>query len=167
MSLTTGNMSLRKLEPQDIPLMYLWENDSRSWQDGAVHNPLSQKDLRDYLSCTTGDIYKDGQLRLIISSNQQSVGCIDLYDFDPFNRKAGIGIYIDEAYRKSGYATKAIEQVVDYAFNMLDLSMLYAFVAESNTSSIRLFSKCGFKQTATLSRWTKRGDVLVFQLINR
>ena len=166
MSLDIGNISLRKLEPQDLPLLYVWENDSYTWQDGAVHNPLSQKDLRDYINGSTGDIYKDGQLRLIIAANRQSVGCIDLYDFDPFNRKAGIGIYIDEAYRKSGYGQKAIELIVDYAFNLINLDMLYSVVADSNIASVKLFNKCGFKQTATLSRWTKRGDALVFQLIN-
>ena len=59
---------LRKLEPSDLPFLYLWENDASSWADGANHNPLSQQDLRDYIDSTTGDIYKDGQLRLVIES---------------------------------------------------------------------------------------------------
>ena len=65
---------LRKLEPSDLPFLYQWENDASSWADGSNHNPLSQRDLRDYIESTTGDIYKDGQLRLIIEeiSNQQS-----------------------------------------------------------------------------------------------
>jgi diamine N-acetyltransferase len=81
--------------------LYRWENDASVWADGANHNPLSQQDLRDYIASTTGDIYKDGQLRLIIEqspiTNDQSpmtLGCIDLFDFDPRNRKAALGMYI-------------------------------------------------------------------------
>ena len=57
-------IKLRKIEPNDLPFLYQWENDAASWADGANHNPLSQQDLRDYIASTTGDIYRDGQLRL-------------------------------------------------------------------------------------------------------
>ena len=59
-------IKLRKLEPSDLPYLYRWENDASVWAAGDTHNPLSQQDLRDYIASTTGDIYKDGQLRLII-----------------------------------------------------------------------------------------------------
>ena len=67
-------IKLRKIEPNDLPFLYQWENDAASWADGANHNPLSQQDLRDYIASTTGDIYRDGQLRLIIEqiTNHQS-----------------------------------------------------------------------------------------------
>ena len=67
-------IKLRKIEPNDLPFLYQWENDAASWADGANHNPLSQQDLRDYIASTTGDIYRDGQLRLIIEqiTNYQS-----------------------------------------------------------------------------------------------
>ena len=57
---------LRKLEPSDLPFLYRWENDAAVWADSDTHNPLSQQDLRSYIENTTGDIYRDGQLRLII-----------------------------------------------------------------------------------------------------
>ena len=93
-------IKLRKIEPNDLPFLYQWENDAASWADGANHNPLSQQDLRDYIASTTGDIYRDGQLRLIIEqiTNYQSpitnatLGCLDLFDFDPRNRRAAIGM---------------------------------------------------------------------------
>lgn len=66
-------IKLRKLEPSDLPFLYQWENDASVWADGSNHNPLSQQDLRDYIESTTGDIYKDGQLRLIIHSSSESV----------------------------------------------------------------------------------------------
>ena len=54
-------ITLRKLEPSDLPFLYQWENDADAWADGANHNPLSQHDLREYIAASTGDIYRDGQ----------------------------------------------------------------------------------------------------------
>ena len=61
-------INLRKIEPKDLPFLYQWENDASVWADGSNHNPLSQQDLRTYIESTTGDIYKDGHLRLVIES---------------------------------------------------------------------------------------------------
>ena len=106
---------LRKLEPSDLPFLYRWENDAAVWADSDTHNPLSQQDLRSYIENTTGDIYRDGQLRLIIENDtdHSTLGCVDLFDFDPRNRKAAIGLYIAPEARRSrvGYETmKLLEQ---------------------------------------------------------
>ena len=69
-------MRLRKLEPYDLPFLYQWENDAAMWVDADTHNPLSQQDLRGYIESTTGDIYKDGQLRLITEQGGQTLACI-------------------------------------------------------------------------------------------
>ena len=42
------------------------------WADSDTHNPLSRHDLHQYIENTTGDIYRDGQLRLIIEDSQLS-----------------------------------------------------------------------------------------------
>ena len=60
------NINLRKIEPSDLPFLYQWENDATMWADSDTHNPLSRHDLHQYIENTTGDIYRDGQLRLII-----------------------------------------------------------------------------------------------------
>ena len=59
-------LKLRKIEPSDLPFLYQWENDAVMWADSDTHNPLSRHDLHQYIENTTGDIYRDGQLRLII-----------------------------------------------------------------------------------------------------
>ena len=70
---TNPMIALRKIEPTDLPFLYQWENDASAWADGANHNPLSQQDLREYIASTTGDIFKDGQLRLVIQSVSEAV----------------------------------------------------------------------------------------------
>ena len=103
-----SSVVLRKLEPDDLPLLYRWENDTDSWLDGDTHNPLSHEDLREYILRTTGDIYQDGQLRLMICSSHDAepVGCVDLYDVDIRNRKAAVAIYVAPEFRLQGRLNK-------------------------------------------------------------
>ena len=164
-----SNIRLRKLEPSDLPFLYLWENDAAAWADGDNHNPLSQQDLRDYIESTTGDIYKDGQLRLIIeqspSTNDQSpitIGCIDLFDFDPRNRKAALGMYIAPEHRGKGVGRQALEQLEAYAFGHLNLRLLYAVIATNNEPCSALCRSAGYQPSSPLPAWTLESDAVIW-----
>lgn len=169
------NIYLRKVEPHDLPFLYQWENDSTAWTDSDTHNPLSQKDLRDYIETSTGDIYKDGQLRLIIERrcinqqdqhNVQTLGCMDLFDFDPRNRKAAVGMYITPEVRGQGVGQIAVQLLEQYAFNFLHLRMLYAIISELNIPCLTIYRNRAWQQVATLPYWLSNSDAIVFEKIN-
>ena len=155
-------VKLRKIEPSDLPFLYQWENDASSWAEGDNHNPLSQQDLRNYIAATTGDIYRDGQLRLIIESGPTTVGCADLFDFDPRNRKAAIGMYIAPDYRGKGLGAEVLRQLEQYAFDFLRLRLLYAVIATSNTPCSALFRRAGYTPSSPLKAWTMESDAVIW-----
>ena len=155
-------VKLRKIEPSDLPYLYQWENDATSWADGANHNPLSQQDLRDYIASTTGDIFKDGQLRLIIEQDGATVGCIDLFDFDPRNRRAALGMYIASDYRSKGVGKTALEQLEEYAFKHLNMRVLYAIIATNNIACNTLYRQAGYTPSSPLSAWTLESDAVIW-----
>lgn len=154
---------LRKIEPEDVVWLYQWENDAAAWADGSNHNPLSQKDLRDYIASSTGDIYRDGQLRLMIETEDgRSVGCADLFDLDARNRRAALGLYIEKASRGKGYAKEALEKLEEYAFGYLKLRVLYAIVGTKNEASSRMFETSGYLPSSVLKAWTIEDDCVIF-----
>jgi diamine N-acetyltransferase len=159
---------LRKLEPSDLPFLYQWENDASVWADGSNHNPLSQQDLRTYIESTTGDIYRDGQLRLIIEERStlnlqpSTLGCIDLFDFDPRNRRAALGMYIAPEYRGKGVGKEALRLLEDYAFGHLNMRVLYAVIATKNTACTALYRNAGYTQSSILPGWTLESDAVLF-----
>ena len=157
---------LRKIEPTDIPYLYQWENDARMWADSDTHNPLSQADLREYVASSTGDIYRDGQLRLMIDEDGSTMGCIDLFDFDPRNRKAAIGMYIAPHARGRGIGTKAVKLIEDYAFGFLKLRMLYAIIATKNTACSTIYKKEGYEPSSILKAWTIEDNAILWQKIH-
>lgn len=166
-SSVAGSVRLRKLEQADLPWLYKWENDAEAWPDGATHNPLSKDDLRDYLRRTTGDIYLDGQLRLIICSGQNDTptGCVDLYDVDIRNRKAGVAVYVDPAYRNQGLARETLKLLKSYTSHILHFRMLYAMVRKENSASQKAFQSADFHIVACLPEWVLEGEICVLQTL--
>ena len=157
---------MRKIEPSDLPFLYQWENDATMWADSDTHNPLSRHDLHQYIENTTGDIYRDGQLRLIIEESQLStkvVGCIDLFDFDARNRKAAIGMYIAPEARGKGVGKQAVQLLLAYAFDFLHLRMVYAIISVHNTSCSHIYEQMGFTPSSPLANWTLEGDAILWQ----
>lgn len=164
---------LRAPEPEDIDLLYRWENDTAVWKVSNTVVPFSRFTLEQYILTAHQDIYTTKQLRLMLESKVDShaaVGTCDLFDFDPLHRRAGIGIMLIEAYRRRGYASEALEVMIEYAFKTLLLHQLYCNISEDNTPSLELFSKAGFIITGTKKQWmldqTGWKDEHILQLIN-
>lgn len=173
MILNNSQIKLRAVEPEDLDILYKWENSTALWIHGNTLAPYSKLVLRQYINDTIEmDIFQSKQLRLMIclTDNDTTIGTVDLYDIDAYHRRAGIGILIDEAHRQKQYATQALELMADYAFNFLYLHQLYAYISASNIKSISLFKKLKYKEVGSLKDWIQRAetfeDVCLFQLLN-
>ena len=163
-------MKIRALEIADLPLLYRWENDAAAWVDSDTHNPLSQHLLREYIESSTGDLYKDGQLRLIIEDEGVTAGCVDLFDLDARSRKAAMGLYIAPEMRGQGLATEAVTWMLSYAREFLHLHQLYAIIRQSNAACCTVYRDLGFREDAVLKEWVilpdgSYDDAIVFQKI--
>ncbi len=172
MYLENDEIQLRALEPEDLDLLYKWENDTNLWIHGNTLSPYSKLALREYISDTQQtDIYQAKQLRLMIElkSNNAVIGTVDIYDFDFHHGKAGIGILIDSDHRQCNYATEVLDLIQEYVFGFLQINQLYAFIANDNNNSIKLFEKCGYKQSGLLNQWIycsdQYKDVRIYQLL--
>ena len=96
---------LRAVEPEDLELLYRWENDETNWRQSNTIVPFSRYTLKKYIAGSGKSIFETGQLRLMIDvlPDERTVGTIDLYDFDHYHNRAGVGILIaDQADRKKG-----------------------------------------------------------------
>ncbi|MCG2461086.1 GNAT family N-acetyltransferase [Flavobacteriaceae bacterium F89] len=146
---------LRALEPQDLDFLYEIENDAAVWEISGTTTPYSKHILRQYLDNAHKDIYEAKQLRLVISDNEdRPIGLVDMFDFDPKNHRAGLGVIIlAEGDRNKGIGSEAISLMIDYAFSILDLRQVYANVMEENAASIHLFTKLGFSRVGTKKHW--------------
>lgn len=151
---------LRATEPEDLEVLYVWENDTELWKNGVSIAPFSRFTIRQYLLDSKQDIYTDKQLRLMVEliESGEAIGTIDLYDFDPFHQRAGVGILIDKRFRNQGYGLQTLMLLDAYAFNFLHLHQLFAFIPANNIWSIQLFTKAGYIPSSSLKEWLFAGD---------
>lgn len=159
--LENRTISLRAPEPEDLDIMYLWENNTSIWRVSGTLVPFSKFVLKQYLENAGKDIFETKQLRLIIQlqADHRPVGAIDLFDFDPFHRRAGIGILIaDPSDRRKGYAREALETLKNYCFGVLGLHQIYCNIASGNKGSIKLFASAGFKAVGEKKEWLFDGQ---------
>ena len=171
--LENKNIRLRALEPTDLKLLYEWENDSSIWEVSHTLKPFSLFVLKQYLETSHLDIFESKQLRMVIESkdNNEPVGLIDLFDFDPYHQHAGIGISINNTeQQQKGFATEALQTFCDYAFSVLQLHQVYCNITTKNEASLKLFKNEGFEIVGLKKEWirTKDGwlDEYLLQKIN-
>ncbi len=133
MLLKSELISLRALEPEDIDLLYAWENDTALWEVSHTRTPFSKHLLKEYLKTSYLDIYTIKQLRLVIQdAENRPVGLLDLFDFEPYHQRAGVGILVHRDF--------------------------FANIQEKNTKSLALFQKQGFEIIGLKKDWLKTAE---------
>lgn len=169
------NILLRSPEPKDIDFIFDAENDPSLWHLSNTLAPYSRFDLEQFVMLADKDIYVSKQVRFIICKQDDiseiPVGTIDLFNFEPQHKRAGVGIMLLEKERGKGYAAIALDIVIEYSFQFLGLHQLYCNIEEDNKKSINLFTNKGFVIAGRKEDWILRNDKwkseLTLQLINK
>ncbi|MCF8364523.1 MAG: GNAT family N-acetyltransferase [Bacteroidales bacterium] len=165
-------ITLRALEPRDVELIFRWENDPAIWRVSQTLVPFSRFDIEQYVLNADKDIFSARQVRLMIDKNVDgsTVGAIDLFDFDPMNKRLGLGILIEEKQRNQGFAAEALGLLIEYVFKTLMAHQIYVNIHPENVKSIRLFERKNFQLTGRKKDWllieNRWTDELMYQLIN-
>jgi diamine N-acetyltransferase len=144
--LKSHQISLRLLEDTDLEFLYSIENNPDSKKYGANNGYLSKKTLEAYIKNSGADISVYDQQRFVIVLNNISIGLIDLFDFDQINRSAFVGVIVINEYQNKNYGSKALELLISYSWNKLDLLSLFVNINPVNKTSISLFNKFYFKK---------------------
>ena len=84
-------------------------------------------------------------------SGGRPIGCIDLYNYDPLNRRCAVGIMVANEYRRQGHALAMLRALETQ--QAASLHTLYADIAAPNTASINLFRKAGYEECGRFKEW--------------
>ena len=154
MFIKNDTITLRCAEPEDAGQIFLWENDRDIWRVSGTHVPYTRFQIEQFL-LGNNDLFSNKQLRLMIDLTEsgQSIGCIDIFDYDAINQRAGLGILIDKGHRQLGYAKATLALCIDYLFNDLLLHQVYCSIDETNTESQHLFESQGFALCGRKKDW--------------
>lgn len=172
LTLRGNKVYLRALEPEDLDFILEVENSEEFWEISATKVPYSRYLIKKYLQNSHRDIYEVKQLRLMICDLENNqIGLIDVFDLEPKDRRAALGILIvNESERGKGYGAEVLSLICNYCFTHLDLHQVYANVTEDNSASIHLFEKNKFEKVGVKKDWIITGgkykNEILYQLIN-
>jgi len=142
-----AHIFLRELQATDVDFIYKWENDTENWKVSGTTKPFTKDEIETFVN-TQQDLTLNEQIRYVIclKDSETPIGTIDLFEFDALQKTIGIGILIGEkSYRNKGCASETLNLIIDYCRNELSLVNVFCNIQKENTTSIRLFEKCGFQ----------------------
>jgi ribosomal-protein-alanine N-acetyltransferase len=92
------------------------------------------------------------------SEEKKLIGQRELFDFDS-QAKAELGYWLGSDYQNRGIMTEAVQAVVFYSFNTMEMHRIYAYTSTKNTPSRALLRKAGFIEEGILRQNTNRDGV--------
>ena len=72
------------------------------------------------------------------------------------NKKASLGCWIGESFQGNGIASESVKLVINYAFSVLKLEEVYAYVYSQNKRSIRVLEKNGITRVGEVNEYSKK-----------
>jgi RimJ/RimL family protein N-acetyltransferase len=132
----------------EIELFTKWVNDFRVTDGiGLTSTLCSQSSEKNFVESTIKPATNRRDFVIIDLATNNLIGNCDLFNIDNINRRAEIGIIIgEEKSRGQGIGGEAINLLLDYAFNYLNLHSVSLSYLASNTPAAKAYAKIGFKE---------------------
>ncbi|WP_035846390.1 GNAT family N-acetyltransferase [Crocinitomix catalasitica] len=164
--LKADKIYLRTLEMSDVDHILQRENDPLNWRVSGTKVPFSKELIHAYIQ-SAQDLYTHQQIRFVICLNENDlpVGTIDMFEFDPFHQRAGLGILIDKAHRNKGLAAEALILIEKYALEVIGIRNLYCNILVDNVESIKLFESVGYTKIGTKKDWFNNNGYWIDELM--
>jgi len=135
---------LSPINPEDAEVFTKWVNDFEiSILMSSTSRIYSLDKEREFLESIskTGDTFS-----IIDIESDKIIGTCGLMNVNHIFKKAELGIFIGEKeFWGNGYGTEAMELLLDFAFNILNLNSIMLIVNSFNERAIKSYEKCGFK----------------------
>ena len=97
---------------------------------------------------------------IVLQSDDTLIGSTTLFNLNFDSRRAEIGYALGRAYWGRGYMNEALQALLAYAFETLDLRRIEADVDPRNTASLRTVERLGFQREGFLrERWQVNGEI--------
>ena len=137
-----STVSIRPIQNRDASLIVKWRN-----LDSVRSKFIFQENftLELHMNWIETKVKTGKVVQFIIEMDNRPVGSVYLRDIDTSSKKAEFGIFIGEdAARGQGVGRAATAQILEYAFNNLNLNKVFLRVFEENLVAISCYKKAGF-----------------------
>ncbi|HLV37623.1 MAG TPA: GNAT family protein [Spirillospora sp.] len=148
-TLRTERLVLREITPDDALAVFHLRSDYEvtRYNSGAPYTHIDQA-RRLIRSIREGYADKD-ELRwgiTLSSGDGRVIGMVGYNYWHRKDRRASVGYDLARAYWKQGIMTEALQAVIDFGFERMDLNRIEADCVVENEASAKLLLRIGFRQ---------------------
>lgn len=145
LKIDTKRLMIRRIKEKDkLDLFEIMSDKETAYDDGFTpYAEMSEKYETDFLYLLLDEMHYAIELR----ECHKTIGIMHLTEKAEKDVMCyEIGYDVNPAYRRKGYASEAIEAIMDYCFNVVNAEILTACVYDWNAKSSNLLKKLGFKK---------------------
>lgn len=149
-------MRLRKLELKDAPLMLQWMHDDSVTE--KLRTDFANKNLQDCEAFIVASWEDKTSLHLAIASDEDEyMGTVSLKNIEDGSAEFAITVRTEAMGR--GYSWYGMEEIINRAFDELNLTSVYWCVSRDNTRAVRFYDKHNFHEALDMpNKVLKRYD---------
>ena len=153
-----AKVKLTALNANDAPTIARWATDSDLLRlsDSVPAYPRSEAAVAERLEEQRKD-ESDYQFGIRLAESDELIGVLDLNGIEWQHRTGWLSISIgDRSKWGRGYGSEAMQLILAYAFQELNLHRIQLSVFEYNERAIALYEKLGFQREGVWREWGER-----------
>lgn len=137
------DVTLRPVAEDDLAFVQRNLNDPAVWTSTTTYDPTNDSQMDGWYEAVSEDATWHS---FMVYADDEPVGNIHLADVERAWGRAEVGVWVTPGERGQGYATEAIELVLDWAFYQKRFHKVIARIFEYNESSRRMVENIGFTE---------------------
>lgn len=161
--LLTERLQLRPITASDSPEIFLLLTDPEVNKYYGRPRARNHEDTLKYIksieaSVSKGDLFYWG---IFFQHQSKIAGTVCLWNFRKEENRAEIGYELLPAFQGKGIMKEAMEKVLDFGFEVLQLATIDAWPESDNASSIKVLERCFFKRDFEAEKkidWSKEAE---------
>ncbi|MCU9614810.1 GNAT family N-acetyltransferase [Caldibacillus lycopersici] len=152
--LETERLILRKLKEEDLQDMHAYGSDEQVSKYVSWDTHQSLEDTKRFLYSILEQYDKKQNVFWAIEwkENNRLIGTINFVSWSPKHKKAEIGYVLSRDYWGRGIMTEAMNTVIKFGFEHMDLVRLEARAMAENIGSYRVMEKVGMTYEGTIRK---------------
>lgn len=161
MDLADQLLKLRKVRQEDRELIWEWANDPQVRAASFSSNLIAWQDHVQWFENKLRDL--NVRFYMAVDANNLPIGQVR---FDIRNNEAIISISIGQQFRHQGYGYQIIQLAAAKIRQDSTIKIVHAHIKSSNLSSIRAFTKAGFRHNKAIEIHDNQSMQLLLELEN-
>jgi len=172
-NLETERLNLRRIEKEDVNEIFALRSDVdiMKW----IPRPLTKtkEEALEHIAVIDSKIENNEGINWAITfkKNPKLIGIIGLFRLIPEHYRSEIGYMLLPEYHGKGIVSEAINEVVNYGFQVMKLHSIEAIIGPENVASEKVLQKKGFIKEAHLKEneyYEGRFlDTVIYSLLNK